>query len=266
MRREEYIAANRLAWNAAAPHHARACLEELKRDFARPGHSCLDPVETGVLRELGVAGADVAQLCCNNGRELLSVKNLGAGRCVGFDLSDAFIAQARELTAIAGLDCEFVATDVAEIPADYNASFDLVTFTIGALCWLPDVADAFRVVHRLLRPAGRVFIYELHPALEMFEPGEPAPPLIVRHSYFKAEPFVEEQGLDYYGNTTYDGAPAYSFIRRLGDVFTALLDAGFTIRAFREYGHDISIVFRRIAELEAKPPMCYTLVAQKEPS
>jgi predicted RNA methylase len=122
-----------MAWNQAAPLHEQQRFARLLEDFRRPGYSLLDHVETAILKEIGLEGKAVAHLSCNNGRELLSVKNLGAGRCVGFDISDAFVDQARRLAQAAGLACEFVATDVYEIPATYDRSFDLVYITIGAL-------------------------------------------------------------------------------------------------------------------------------------
>ena len=37
------------------------------------------------MKDLGIARKDLAQQRCNNGRELPSVKRVGAARCVGFD-------------------------------------------------------------------------------------------------------------------------------------------------------------------------------------
>ncbi len=99
MNRKSFTDANREAWDQAAALHRSQNMESLLAGFRRPGHSCLDEIETERLQALGVAGKDVAQLCCNNGRELLSVKNMGAGRCVGFDAAKGFIEQARELAA-----------------------------------------------------------------------------------------------------------------------------------------------------------------------
>jgi hypothetical protein len=87
-----YTAANRAAWDEVAPVHAQTQMEPLLASFRRPGYSVLDEIETGLLTGLGVETKAVAQLCCNNGRELISIKNMGAGRCVGFDIAGAFIA------------------------------------------------------------------------------------------------------------------------------------------------------------------------------
>ena len=99
LKRKDITSANREAWEEAAPLHRAQNMERQLAAFREPGYSCLDEIETARLRALPVAGKDVAQLCCNNGRELLSVKNLGAGRCVGFDGAEGFLGQARELAA-----------------------------------------------------------------------------------------------------------------------------------------------------------------------
>jgi SAM-dependent methyltransferase len=172
--RDDYTAANRAAWDASAPYHEEGAeFAGLLEGFAKPGFSCLDAELTERLEALGVAGKDVAQLCCNNGREILSVKNLGAGRSVGFDQSGAFLAQARRLAAAGGLDCDFVEGDVYEIPAEFDGAFDMVLITIGVFGWMPDLRAFFDVVARLLRPGGALLVY---PHYEHVRAGRRGPP------------------------------------------------------------------------------------------
>ena len=92
----------------------------------------------------------------------MSVKNLGADRCVGFDISDGFIDQARQLAGAGQLDCEYVCTNVYSISTQYNRTFDLVYITIGLLSWMPDIPQFFEIVARLLKPDGWLFLYEMH--------------------------------------------------------------------------------------------------------
>jgi hypothetical protein len=77
MDRNDYTAANRLAWNEAAPIHKKLKSDQLLESFRQPGYSCLDGIETAQFQEIGLAHKAVAQIGCNNGRELLSVKNMG---------------------------------------------------------------------------------------------------------------------------------------------------------------------------------------------
>jgi ubiquinone/menaquinone biosynthesis C-methylase UbiE len=258
----DYFEANRAAWNETAPRHAAAAFQRLVESFQQPGFSVLDEIETGYLQEIGVTGKDLVQLSCNNGRELLSIKNMGAGRCVGFDISDGFIEQAHKLVETSGILCEFVRANVYEIPAEYDHSFDLVFITVGALGWLPDIDRFFEIVARLLRPDSWLLIYEMHPILDMFEQGTPSP-LDLAHSYFRTEPYADDDGLDYVGKTEYKGTVSYWFHHKMSDIIQACIDHGLTIRHFKEFDHDISDAFAYLAQEAIRPPLTYVLAAHK---
>lgn len=263
LRRDDYVEANRQAWNEAAAVHARSQWEALERRFREPGYSCLDAVATSALRTIGIEGKAVAQLCCNNGRELLSIRNLGAGCCVGFDISDEFIVQARRLAAIAGLDCSFVVANAYDIPAAYDDRFDLVMVTIGALGWMPDLPAFLAVAARLLRPGGTLFVYEQHPIMDMFEPWDTADPLRLRYSYFRKEPWRDEDGLDYWTGARYASRPMYWFHHKLSDIIGACLANGLAIAAFEEHGHAMHDGHAAIERQTIRPPLGYTLAARR---
>jgi SAM-dependent methyltransferase len=238
----------------------------LLEGFAKPGFSCLDAVLTERLTVLEVAGKDVAQLCCNNGREILSVKNLKAGRCVGFDQSGAFLAQARRLAATGvggGIECDFVEGDAYKIPATYDGAFDIVLITIGVFGWMPELGTFFDVIARLLRPGGALLIYEQHPIMNMFEPGA-ADPLKPVNSYFKAEPFEDQGAIVYDGTPDLPGETQYWFVHKLSDIMTACLEGGLAIEHVREYPHNInSDEFEIYDGQAAQLPLSYMLVVRK---
>ncbi len=256
-------AANRAAWEEAAPIHRQHNQSDLLEQFRKPGFSCLDAIETERLTALNIAGKSVAQVCCNNGRELLSVKNMGAGRCVGFDGTQGFIDQGRELAAVGGLDVEFVCGDVYDIDEAYTSNFDIVTITIGVLCWMPDLAGFFSVVSRLLKPDGALFIYETHPILDMVEPADASSSVDWDYSYFNKEPFVETTGLDYFGGTTYEARPATSFPHTMAEIIMAGVSNGLAVEHFEEFPHHISNTWWNVEESNLGLPMCYTLVLRK---
>ena len=262
--RQQYVAANRESWNEAAPSHAERNLDKLLAEFAQPGHSCLDEIETARLEALGVTGRSVAQLCCNNGQELVSVKNLGAARCVGFDNADVFLDQARRIAAAAGVEVEFHHGDIHEIPRSFDACFDLLYVTIGALCWMPKLVDFFAVVNRLLRPGGAILLYEHHPIVAMWDPFDDVDPPLWKHSYFKQEPWIDTDGLDYFDGESYESKPLYTFQHTLSDIFMACLDNRLVIESFEEFPHDLSPSYGHLERLEAKLPLSYTLVARKQ--
>jgi len=266
--RDDYTAANRAAWEASAPYHEEGAeFAALLEGFAKPGFSCLDAVLTERLMALEVAGKDVAQICCNNGREILSVKNLAAGRCVGFDQSAAFLAQARRLAEAGGITCDFVEGDVYKIaeasPGAYDGAFDIVLITIGVFGWMPELGAFFDVVTRLLRPGGALLVYEEHPIMNMFEPGA-ADPLKPVNSYFKAKPFEDTGAIVYDGTQDLPGETQYWFVHKLSDVMSACLERGLAIEHVREYAHNINAdEFEIYKDQEAQLPLSYMLVARK---
>lgn len=262
--RREFTEANREAWDEAAPVHRRTNHAKLVEGFSRPGFSTLAEHCLVRLREIGIEGRAIAQLCCNNGRELLSLKNLGAGRCVGFDASAAFIEQARELAITSGhTDVEFVTTDIYDLSVSDWGQFDIVLSTIGVIGWMPDLHTFFDIVSGLTREGGHVFIEEIHPVLLMYEEGEGEAPSYLAYSYFKEEPYVETSGLDYYEGKKYGAKPAYSFHHTLSEIMMAAMDAGLTLRHFVELDYNIGELCPDLERAKANPPMGMTMVWER---
>lgn len=260
---KSFTEANLKAWNQVAPIHARHNHADLLQSFRQAGFSCLDETETKRLNDIGVKGRDVAQLGCNNGREILSIKNLGAERCVGFDGASAFIDQANELASAAGQDVQFVASDIYNITDEFNSAFDVVYITIGVLGWMPDLEAFFAVASRITRPGGVVFIYEQHPILNMIKPADEDEPIEWELSYFDKEPYVETEGLDYYGDESYDAMPVTSFNQTMSEIIMAAITAGLQVEHFEEHEHHISNTWWNVEESDLGLPMCYTLTLKK---
>lgn len=265
MKTNDYTDANRSAWNEAAPFHEQG--REFRDIASRIGNadfSCLDEVQIEWLTDIGVSGKDIVQLCCNNGRELLSIERLGAASCVGFDISGAFITQARYLAETGGLSCRFVESDVYRIPGEFDHQFDLCVITIGVLGWMPDLGRFFDVVHRLLRPGGKLFIHEEHPIVNMLEPYAENPFHMV-NSYFRAEPFVETDIIVYDGTQPGSAAPHYWFVHTLSSVISNCLNSGFTLERFCEYENNISSDEYDVYEgREAQLPLSYAMLAARK--
>lgn len=251
---------NLIAWEEAAPIHARHNMTWLLEAVKAPDFTCLDATEMGVLTELDVVGKNVAQMCCNNGRELISVKNMGAARCVGFDGAQGFVDQARALAEAAGQDTEFVCCDAYDITAQYQGQFDLVTITIGVLGWMPDLNAFFAETAKLLKPGGAIFIYEHHPIVVMVEPGAADAPIEWELSYFRTDPYVDSSGLDYYGGEAYEATPNASFSHKMSDIIVAGVRAGMAVEQFEELPNHISHMWWNVEASGIGLPMSYILV------
>lgn len=261
MDKSEITKANKIAWEKTTSVHRKATMDKLLNNFKKPGYSLLDQFETSfLLDKIHVVGKDVIQLCCNNARELLSIKNLGARRCVGIDITEGFIEQGKELAGIAQQDLELYSMDVFAIPESLYNSFGLVYITIGALVWLPDLREFFSIISNLLHPGGFLLLYDLHPILGMFEPDSSNPAVPV-NSYFNLGPYVEEEWTDYYDETTKFKVKSYNFQHTLEEIINSCLSHNIQIREFREYNHDISIIFKMYEKYNF--PMSYILLGQK---
>ena len=257
----DFTSANRVAWNESESEHREARFAMLCEKFADPEYLYLSDLGIAMFRQLNIAGKSVVQLACNNGRETISLRRLGAARAVGFDISRAFIEQGHELAAIAGVECELVDSDVYDIPFSYDGQFDIAFVSVGALMLMPDLKPFMAVARRLLAEGGRIFLYERHPMLDMFDWNDPDDPPKLTSSYFDTAPRKHEEFCNYWTKSTYTCAPMYTFHHKLSDVVSALLGNGFVIEHFEEYAHDVSEMYIRFESLNIKPPLCYTLVA-----
>ena len=232
--REEYTDANRLAWDEAAPRHAAHNNEALFAAARDPAYVSFEGDILHALQQVGVAGKQVIQLGCNNGCETLSLRNMGAARCVGVDASEAFLAHGREMIRIADAadQVELVCADVYDLPAEFNGAFDMVLVTIGVISWMPDLKAFSEVVRGLLKPGGQLVMEEMHPVLFMYEENAETGVSSIQYSYFSKQIWEESGGLDYYGHEVYDGAPNYSFMHRLDEILMAGIDAGLRLQRF----------------------------------
>jgi SAM-dependent methyltransferase len=262
--KEKAIASNRDAWNDSARHHKDN--PEWQAHLSGVGHadfSCLDDTLTGLLEQVGIDGKDVVQLGCNNGRESLSLFALGARSVVGVDQSAAFLDQARELASRSPHAPEFVEADIHHLPHKLQGRFDMALITIGVLNWMPDIGEFLRHVAQTLKPGGSLVVYETHPFLEMFDP-ESADPYRLASSYFRSEPFVQNEPIVYEGKVEQPSAESYWFVHTLGAIFTGALDAGLQISHFKEYPHsNREELYDRYQQQKAQLPLCFTWVAVK---
>ncbi|VVN31058.1 Trans-aconitate 2-methyltransferase [Pseudomonas fluorescens] len=259
------IASNRDAWNDSARHHKdNPEWPLLLKAVTQADFSCLDDTLRGVLEQVGVDGKDVVQLGCNNGRESLSLFALGARSVVGVDQSGAFLEQARELAARSPHAAEFIESDIHQLPVELHSRFDVALITIGVLNWMPDIGEFFRHVAQTLKPGGALVVYETHPFLEMVDP-EAADPYALTTSYFRSEPFVQDQPIVYEGKVEQKAATSYWFVHTLSAIFTGAIEAGLQISHFKEYPHsNREELYDRYLQREAQLPLCFTWVAVKQ--
>lgn len=261
-----YTNQNKEAWDEVIPMHQAASKEKLDLLFSNPSYIYQNDEQLlEILKEVNVKGKDVIQLCCNNGTELLSLKNMGANRCVGVDISVMAITEAQERATRHGIDCQFICSDVYDIPEEYFNSFDIAYFTAGSIGWLPDINKVFEIVFNLLKEKGKVLIHEIHPFSEMlpFDNNDLENRLQIIEPYFRSKAIVENGSLDYVGGTEYVAKTQYWFVHTISSLIMALVNNGLKINFFAEYPKDISAGHKKIEELKEGVPLSYILLGEK---
>jgi SAM-dependent methyltransferase len=230
----DFRALNLANWNSRVPFHERG----YGLDRYRADPAMLSGVVQFDLPRLGsVAGLDAVHLQCHLGTDTLSLARLGA-RMTGLDFSGPALAVARRLAEDCGAKIEYVEADVYRAVEALGAGrFDLVYTGMGALCWLPDVRRWARVVGAILRPRGRLFLSEFHPMLWALGPARPDGALAVEYPYFETKDgirLVEKK--TYVAHEGELAAPeSVEWNHGLGEIVTALADAGLTLAAFEEH-------------------------------
>lgn len=257
-----FIEQNRLAWEKAAAYHKSAEWDSLLQHFSDPTYVAFADWMQDILVPLTIKGKKIVQPCCNNGREIISLQRMGAQASLGLDFSDEFIKMGRNLATHAQAKVEFAACNVLDIPNQYHKNFDVVFISVGTLGWFNDLEAFFAACSKLLVPTGQFWILEMHPILDMFEPG--GSPTVTVSSYFRTEPFVENEGLDYIAGIKYESPPTYWFPHRISDILGGLMKQRFDIKQFDELPYEISLSFSQFKNFAGPiPPLSYFLRAAR---
>ena len=286
----DYLAVNRANWDSRAPIHAQNYgIKGLLDDpYAVSQVVAFDRSRLGDL-----TGLDVVHLQCHIGTDTLSLHRLG-GHVTGVDLSTVSLAEARELAARAGADIDYIESDVYSAPVALGGRrFDLVYTGIGAIGWLPSIRRWAQVVATVLRPGGRLFIREGHPVLwasivvqigadpvdRLQQPTISATgreTVALELPYFEqAEPRAWTAESTYAGDGRVGSPDSLEWNHGLGEIITALFDAGLQLTSFTEHDSvpwdalpglmklDEATGEYRLSDRPERLPASYTLTAVK---
>jgi SAM-dependent methyltransferase len=223
----DYLQANRAIWDAwtardlTSDHHRAV-------EIMRAGGSTLRSIERDELGE--VAGKTLLHLQCNMGADTLSWARLGA-TVTGVDFSHEAISVAHHLADDVGPPAHFITSDIYHLPDALDERFDLVVSTYGTIGFLPDLARWAEVVARYVADGGRFLLVDMHPlSLILHQASQANSDLVVAQSYFTGGAPDEERV-----HVAAGASPLYTWRHSLGDVVTALAQAGLRIAALREY-------------------------------
>jgi SAM-dependent methyltransferase len=246
--KDDWRALNRANWDERVAIHRALPGYDARR--IRDGTARLNAVEEA---EIGpVAGLRVLHLQCHFGHDSLILASRGAD-VTGLDFSAPAIAAAREDAESLGLKARFVLSDVyaARQAIPKPASFDLVYATWGTVCWLPDIAEWARIVAYFLRPGGRFYFADAHPAAYVFDdmaPGPAGKPGWFA-PYFAAAPIVVDEPCDYADpDARLENRRTVQWLHPLSAIIGSLLEAGLRLDRLHEHPRVAWKMFSQLAQ------------------
>lgn len=253
----EWLDRNRARWDEIVPIHVAAPMYD--RTALRAGRGrFMTPVEERELADYapaGWAGLRVLHLQCHFGQDTLVFAQRGA-EVVGLDFSMPAVEEARALAAELGLAdrARFVHANIydARHLLPEPGSFDVVYSTWGTIGWLPDIAEWARIIAWFLKPGGRLYFADGHPAAWAHDDpasGEGLPEL--RYEYFgDGRPDIWDDGRDYAdADAVVQNTVTWEWSHPTAEVITGLLDAGLRLDFYHE--HDV-VPWRMFRALEEK--------------
>jgi SAM-dependent methyltransferase len=265
---KEICEKNREVWNEATQYHQKARNNSLHEGFKNPLFTTFDrdcdEILIEKLKEIDLTNKVIAQLPCNNGRELLSLVKFGAKKGIGFDISDVAVSEAEELKTISKLNVDFYRINILDIDDTFNNSIDFIYVSEGSLQWFSSLNDYFQIISKLLKPNGKVLIYEIHPFAYFFEPSNDLgkePTLDNFLSYFEKGHYSCKNGLDYVGGTVYAAKECCWYMHKISDIINALICNGLEIEKIDEYNMEMANN-ERIKNME-KFPLSYIISCRK---
>ena len=236
---DHHARTNRDSWDARVAAHAASpdyAVEELVADPDRVS----DVVAYDRPRMGDVTGRSLLHLQCHIGTDTVSWGKLGA-TVTGLDFSEPAVAVARDLASRCGLDdARFLVSTVDDAVAALDGErFDVVYTGIGAICWLPDIRRWAEVVASLLAPGGRLFMREGHPVLWALDDERDDDLLVLGLPYFEQdEPTRWDDDATYVDvpeGTSFTHNTSYDWNHGIGEVLTAVLDAGLVVERVEEH-------------------------------
>lgn len=261
----DYIKNNKIAWEEAFERRRPNWGDDNYKILMNEKLPFLNADVVNELKKIDLKGKTIAQFCCNNGRELLSMMQLRPSYGVGFDIAENIIRQAKDTARKVNItNCDFVAANIIDLDESYYNQFDFVFFTIGAITWFEDLTLLFEKAARCLKSNGMLLINDFHPFVNMLplpheDDFDEKNLNKITYSYFRKEPWIENNGMGYM-TSEYKSKTFTSFSHTLSDIINSIIAAGISIKKLNEYSYDIGMT--NVYDNKGYP-LSFILIAQK---
>jgi ubiquinone/menaquinone biosynthesis C-methylase UbiE len=208
----------------------------------------LSPAEMPFLKD--VDKRDVCVLGSGDNEVAFALTGLG-GHVTSVDISERRLAVAADRARTLGLQLKFLQSDVTDLSALVDNSFDLV-YTGGHMSvWISDIQKYYAEAVRILKANGLFVVNDYHPIRRMWLDADGPEP---HHRYFNRGP---------YSYTSEEGRPTFEYHWTVADHIQAVVDAGCRIVKVEEHGEKIEDEYWMAVDL-SKLPASLLIVGRKD--
>jgi ubiquinone/menaquinone biosynthesis C-methylase UbiE len=208
----------------------------------------LSPAEMPFLKD--VDKRDVCVLGSGDNEVAFALTGLG-GHVTSVDISERRLAVAADRARTLGLQLKFLQSDVTDLSALVDNSFDLV-YTGGHMSvWISDIQKYYAEAVRILKANGLFVVNDYHPIRRMWLDADGPEP---HHRYFNRGP---------YSYTSEEGLPTFEYHWTVADHIQAVVDAGCRIVKVEEHGEKIEDEYWMAVDL-SKLPASLLIVGRKD--
>ena len=158
---DEHRVANLANWNERVAGHTANDGFGIAALVAEPDHMS-DVVAFDRDAFGAVDGRTLLHSQCHIGTDTVSWAKLGAV-VTGIDFSPDALTAARSLAARVWVKATFVETELYDAPQHVPEQFDCAYTSVGAINWLPDIAEWGRVMAGFVKPGGQFYIRDTRP-------------------------------------------------------------------------------------------------------
>ncbi len=183
------------------------------------------------------AGKRVCVLASGDNEVVFALAGMGAW-VTSVDISEGQLEIAEERARALGLDVSFLRSDVTDLAALEDNTFDAVHTGGGVAVWISDLRKYYAEATRILKPDGVLVVNEFHPFAAVLSDETPWNEL---HDYSNRGPF---------SYTTNEGFKGYEHHWTVADHTQAALDVGCDLLRVEE--HDGTVGDRVQDELDAR--------------
>jgi SAM-dependent methyltransferase len=215
-----------------------------------------------------VTGKKIMNLMGSNGMKGVALGLLGAEVSIA-DFSEANARYAAELAEAAGVELNYIVSDVLKLPEEVlNSSYDIVFAEMGIVHYFTDLAPFMDTVNRLLASGGRFILRDFHPVTTKLISSKGSTAKVRKHKvdgdYFDTT--LEEKKVSYSKYLPSAGQQPGSDVKHsvvywrrwtLGELVTAAARCGLVICELVEEPNLSSDVY------DKGIPKTFTLVAEK---